>query len=138
MQISWPFFSTANHLELSIFLFFLRMREQRCWHFLNDFDFKILYLAKVLSAQWRSTRSFWPQNGGSAKTIHWFFFSFSFGPPVKKRAWKLSKWTQILRSFRESQRKHVLKILAVYFMWNPEIYQDPPICGQDELVHCRT
>ena len=28
----------------------------------------------------------------------------------------------------------MLKISAVYFMWNPEICQDPPICGQDDLV----
>ena len=28
----------------------------------------------------------------------------------------------------------MLKISAVYFMWNPEICQDPPTCGQDDLA----
>ena len=28
----------------------------------------------------------------------------------------------------------MLKISVVYFMWNPEICQDPPTCGQDDLV----
>ena len=28
----------------------------------------------------------------------------------------------------------MLKISAVYFMWNPEICQDPPTWGQDDLV----
>ena len=28
----------------------------------------------------------------------------------------------------------MLKISAVYFMWNPETCQDPPTCGQDDLV----
>ena len=28
----------------------------------------------------------------------------------------------------------MLKISAFYFMWNPEICQDPPTCGQDDLV----
>ena len=28
----------------------------------------------------------------------------------------------------------MLKISAVYFMWNPEICQDPPTCDQDDLV----
>jgi hypothetical protein len=30
--------------------------------------------------------------------------------------------------------KHMPKISAFYFMWNPEICQDPPTCGQDDLV----
>ena len=25
------------------------------------------------------------------------------------------------------------KNLAIYFMWKTEIYQNPPVCGQDEL-----
>jgi hypothetical protein len=28
----------------------------------------------------------------------------------------------------------MLKILVVYLMWNPEICQDPPTCGEDDLV----
>ena len=28
----------------------------------------------------------------------------------------------------------MLKISAVYFMLNPEIWQEPPTCGQDDLV----
>ena len=28
----------------------------------------------------------------------------------------------------------MLKISVVYFMWNPEICQDPPTCEQDDLV----
>ena len=28
----------------------------------------------------------------------------------------------------------MLKISVVYFMWNPEICQDPPTWGQDDLV----
>ena len=28
----------------------------------------------------------------------------------------------------------MLKISALCFIWNPEICQDPPTCGQDDLV----
>ena len=28
----------------------------------------------------------------------------------------------------------MLKISALYFMWNPENCQNPPTCGQDDLV----
>ena len=28
----------------------------------------------------------------------------------------------------------MLKISAVYFMWNPEICQNTPSCGQNDLV----
>ena len=28
----------------------------------------------------------------------------------------------------------ILKVIALYVMWNPEICQDPPTCGQDDLV----
>ena len=28
----------------------------------------------------------------------------------------------------------MVKISVVYFMWNPEICQDPPTCGLDDLV----
>ena len=30
--------------------------------------------------------------------------------------------------------KQILKVTALYVMWNPEICQDPPTCGQDDLV----
>ena len=39
----------------------------------------------------------------------------------------LSTWYQILRNFRK------LKVTALYLMCNPEICQDPPSCGQDDL-----
>ena len=28
----------------------------------------------------------------------------------------------------------MLKMSAFYYIWNPEICQDPPTCGQDDLV----
>ena len=46
----------------------------------------------------------------------------------------MSKWYQILRGFRKSKNKQILKVTAIYFIWNPEICQDPPSCGQDDLV----
>ena len=41
----------------------------------------------------------------------------------------MSEWTQILRGFMQ-----ILKISAVYFMWNLKICQDAPNQGQDYLV----
>ena len=33
-----------------------------------------------------------------------------------------------------SNFERLQKISAFYFVWNPEICQDPPICGKDDLV----
>jgi len=44
----------------------------------------------------------------------------------------LSKWYQILRGFRKSWNKQILKVTALYLMWNPEICQDAPNCDQDD------
>ena len=32
------------------------------------------------------------------------------------------------------QEKQILKVIALYLIWNPEICKDPPTCGQDDLV----
>ena len=42
---------------------------------------------------------------------------------------KLSEWTQILIGFTKSKTKKILKISAVYLMWNLEICQDDPNQG---------
>ena len=39
-----------------------------------------------------------------------------------------------MRGFRKSKNMQILKVTALYVMWNPEICQDPPTCGQDDLV----
>ena len=36
--------------------------------------------------------------------------------------------------FQEIQNNQILKVTALYLMWNPEICQDPRSCGQDDLV----
>ena len=46
----------------------------------------------------------------------------------------MSKWPQILRSFRKLKDNQILKVTALYVIWNPEICRDPPTCGQDDLV----
>ena len=45
----------------------------------------------------------------------------------------MSKWYQILRGFRKSKNKQILKVTALYLMWNPEICQDSSSWGQDDL-----
>ena len=47
---------------------------------------------------------------------------------------KIVKWHQILRGFKKSKNKQILKVIALYIMWNPENCQGPPTCGQDDLV----
>ena len=39
-----------------------------------------------------------------------------------------------MRGFRKSKNKQILKVTSLYLMWNPEICQDPPSWGQDDLV----
>jgi hypothetical protein len=39
-----------------------------------------------------------------------------------------------LRAFRKIKNKQILKVTALYVIWNPEICQDPTTCGQDDLV----
>ena len=34
----------------------------------------------------------------------------------------------------KSKNKQILKVTALYVIWNPEIYQDFPTCGQDDPV----
>jgi hypothetical protein len=34
----------------------------------------------------------------------------------------------------KSENKQILKVTALYVIWNPEICQDPPTCSQDDLV----
>ena len=46
----------------------------------------------------------------------------------------MSKWYQILRGSRKSKNKQILKVTALYLMWNQKISKDPPSCGQDDLV----
>ena len=46
----------------------------------------------------------------------------------------MSKWYQILTGSRKSKNKQILKVTALYLMWNQKICKDPPSCGQDDLV----
>ena len=39
-----------------------------------------------------------------------------------------------MRGFTKSKNKQILKVTALYVMWNPEICQDPSTCCQDDLV----
>ena len=64
-----------------------------------------------------------------------FFLNFSLWSPLwnnenKSCLNELKFW----EASEKSQIKHMLKISVFYFMWNPEICQDPPTCGQDDLV----
>ena len=43
---------------------------------------------------------------------------------------------KFLKGFRKSKNKQILKVTALYVIWNQEICQDPPTCGQDDLVLC--
>ena len=49
------------------------------------------------------------------------FQHFSFGPPLETMKKKLSIYAQILRGFTKSQKKHMLKISAVYLIGKAEI-----------------
>ena len=46
----------------------------------------------------------------------------------------MSKSHKILRRFRNSKNKQILKVTALYVIWNPEICPDPPTCGQHDVV----
>ena len=86
----------------------------------------------ILPLVWNILADFWvPHEINSWNFQH--LLDLGFHETSKKDA-QLSKWAQILRPFIKSIAKQFLKISAVYFMWNPEICQDAPNQGQDDLV----
>ena len=59
-----------------------------------------------------------------------FFWIFPCGPPYETMKIKVIKFWEASENHKSSICFY--KISAVYFMWNPEICQDPPTCGQDD------
>jgi len=82
----------------------------------------------------KRTRSSWPQVGVILADF-WGFQIFPKGPPLwndeNKSCLNDIKFWEVSGN---PKNKQILKVAALYVMWNPEICQDPPTCGQDDLV----
>ena len=77
-------------------------------------------------------RSSWPQVGVIVANF-WGFQIFPMKPPWNNEN-KSCLIDIKIQGYRKSENKQILKVTALYVIWNPEICQDPPTCGQDDLV----
>ena len=72
-------------------------------------------------------------------TLFWVFtvgFSdFFLWSPHETMKKKLSKWHQILRGFRKFKNKQILKVTAVYAIWNPKSVRCPASISENPVPY---